>query len=88
MVMIMEELANQVYKRSTVDYAQNDPKTYTVLEIAERCLIPIDPEIVQKLGIRDGDIVSQIEDGTGTIKLIFKDTKNRVGGKLPAINQL
>ena len=73
-----------LYKFKNQTGIQNDPKTYTVIEIAEKHLLPIDPEIVQKLGIRDGDIVSQIEDGAGTIKLIFKDTKN---GSRPQVSQ-
>jgi hypothetical protein len=57
---------------------QSTSKIHTVLGIAENCIVKIDPELVQKLGIQDGDIVSQIEDGIGTIKLIFKDTKIRL----------
>ena len=66
-----------VYKFKNQTDALGTPKTHIVLGIAENFIIKIDPEIVQRLGIRDGDTVLQIEDGTGTIRLIFKDIKNR-----------
>lgn len=50
---------------------QNDPKTHTVLRIAEKCLIPIDDTLVQKLGIMDGDAVSQMASEDGTVRLVF-----------------
>ena len=75
----MEQVHSRLYKFKNQVDAQNDPKTHTVLGIAENCIVRIDPELVQRLGIRDGDIVSEVEDGTGTIKLIFKDIKNRNG---------
>lgn len=41
-------------------------------------MVKIDPVIVQRLGIRDGDAIAHmLEDGAYIIKLIFKDiTKN------------
>lgn len=56
---------------------QSTQRIHTVLGIAEHFMVKIDPELVQRLGIRDGDIVSQIEDGTGTIKLIFQDANQQ-----------
>jgi predicted molibdopterin-dependent oxidoreductase YjgC len=54
----------------------NDPKTHTVIGIAERILVPIDEELVNRLGIKDGDILSQIVDDAG--RLVF--TKNKIIG--------
>jgi hypothetical protein len=55
---------------------QSEPKIHTVLGIAEYFVVKIDPELVQSIGIQDGNLVSQVQDGTYTIKLIFKDTTN------------
>ena len=65
------------YKFSTTTKAQAEPKKHTVIAVAKKILVPIDEDIANRHGIKDGDIVLQVEDGTGTIKLIFKDTKNR-----------
>jgi uncharacterized beta-barrel protein YwiB (DUF1934 family) len=66
----MEQVHNKLYKFKNQSDAQNDPKTHTVLQIAEKCLIIIDEGLVQRLGIKDGDTVSRVEDGI--VRLPFK----------------
>ena len=63
---------------------QNDPNTHTVIEIAKKILIPIDEDVANRHGIKDGDKVSLVEDGTpGRITLIFTDIRNRSRPQLP-----
>jgi anaerobic selenocysteine-containing dehydrogenase len=81
-VNIMEHSSTLINKFRSSNDAQNGLITQTVIAIAEHFMVKIDPEIVQRLGIRDGDIVSQIEDGTGIIRLIFKETKNKSRPKI------
>lgn len=63
-----------------ISLLNSSPKIHSVIIIAQKCLITIDEELVQKIGIQDGDKVSQMYDGTHTIRLVFKDTKNRTAG--------
>ena len=79
-VNIMEDSSTLINKFKSQTDVQDAPKKHTVIAVAQKILVPIDADIANRLGIKDGDIVSQIvEDRTGTIKLIFKDIKNRNG---------
>jgi anaerobic selenocysteine-containing dehydrogenase len=75
LLFILVDCKPQNFKNLSI---QSESKTHTVLGIAEHFVVKIDPELVQRLGIRDGDIVSQYEDGTRTIRLIFKGMENTV----------
>lgn len=70
----MEEIATRSLKfcaPPSQNSAQNDQKTHRVIRIAEKCLIPVDDTLVQKLGIKDGDTVYQDVDDKGSIRLVF-----------------
>ncbi|HYZ60227.1 MAG TPA: hypothetical protein VE544_11275 [Nitrososphaeraceae archaeon] len=75
---MVDSSSTVVYKFKNQNDAQA-PKKHTVIAVAKKILVPIDEDIANRLGIKDGDIVSEVEDGTDTIKLIFKDIKNRNG---------
>src|SRR5919106_3316478 len=78
-VNIMEDSSTLINKFKSQTDVQDAPKKHTVIAVAKKILVPIDEDIANRHGIKDGDIVLQVEDGTGTIRLIFKDIKNRNG---------
>ena len=75
---MVDSSSTVVYKFKNQNDAQA-PKKHTVIAVAKKIIVPIDEDIANRFGIKDGDIVLQVEDGTGTIRLIFNDIKNRNG---------
>jgi hypothetical protein len=71
-------LDSEVNKLSTIALGQ--PKTHAFIIVAGKCLLPVDDILVQKLGIKDGDAVYQEVDDKGSIRLVFKDIRNRSAG--------
>lgn len=69
----MEELASQVYKRSTANVA----KIHKVHKIHSKHVIVLDPQLIDTLKIDDETWLMQESDDTGNIRLVFTDTKNR-----------
>jgi hypothetical protein len=66
----MEELASQVYKRSTAN-------VHKVHKIHGKHVIVLDPQLIDTLKIDDETWLMQESDDTGNIRLVaFKDTKD------------
>ncbi len=57
----------------------NGPKIHPVIEVAQKILVVLDSELIQRFCIQEGDLTLQEADDN-CIRLVF--TKNRVGEKL------
>jgi hypothetical protein len=70
---------NPTNKFKNLSLFNNDPKIHPVIEIAQKSLVVLDSELIQRFCIQEGDLVLQkAEDNC--IRLVF--AKNRTSQKV------